>query len=259
MIDLLIDIGNSRIKLALVDNHDYEYLGAFPTTEIRSEASAHAFLQKLDFNPEHIYISSVANPALEMELRTVIASKWNILPVFMSTQATCCGITNGYQHAFKLGVDRWMALMGAQTFTHDSFIVIDSGTALTVDSVYEGKHQGGFIVPGLQTLRSSLMHKTAQLDETCTTLEPISEVNREVDFLARDTQSAICGGTLYMVASFINQVIFDIQAKLDQPVKVYFTGGDGQLLSGLIDVQSEYIEDLVLLGIFNVKENIKKG
>ena len=259
MIELFIDMGNSRIKVALIDDGEYAYLGAFAIEQISTKMRTQSFFQQLDFVPDHVYISSVADSSLELQITTAIEQKWHILPVFMSTQVTCCGIVNGYDKASKLGVDRWMALMGAQALTQCDFMVIDAGTAITVDAVREGQHQGGMIVPGLHTLRQALTAKTAQLSEDCTHLNLPSKMTRPGGFLATNTQSAICGGTLYMAAAFVNQVIFDLQSQANKPFKIYFTGGDGQRLSSLTNVPSEYVEDLVLQGIINVKENLKKG
>ncbi|MEA3405364.1 MAG: type III pantothenate kinase [Pseudomonadota bacterium] len=259
MIDLFIDVGNSRIKLALLDNDNYEYLGAFPVDNLMSDKISTEFFSQLDFKPDHIYISSVTDASIEMLLRDLIAESWQLLPIFMSTQSYCCGIHNGYSKAHQLGVDRWMALMGARAQTSGSFIVIDAGTAITVDMVLDCEHKGGLIVPGIQTMRSSLMKETANLDQTCH--EPIasSDDDESSNSLAIDTQSAICGGTLYMAAAFVNNVIFDIQSQYINHFDIYITGGDGQLLSSLINTRNEYIEDLVLLGMINIKENIKNS
>jgi type III pantothenate kinase len=62
-----------------------------------------------------------------------------------------------------------------------------------------------------------------------------------------------------MTAAFINQIIADLHNRVEQPLEIFFTGGDGQLLSSLTNACSEYVEDLVLQGIINVKESIKKG
>ena len=261
MIDLLLDIGNSRVKLAIVEDNDYEYLGAFSIDNLASESIALTFLDQLDFIPNHIYVSSVASEQVEMQLRQAIACNWGLMPIFMSTQVECCEVKNGYQQPFKLGVDRWLALMGARGYTPDDFIVIDAGTAITVDFVQSGQHQGGFIVPGLATLRHSLTNNTANLNANCHRDEPYreTEVSRPAQLLATNTRSAICGGTLYMASAFVNSLITDVLGQSDRLPNIYFTGGDGQLLSSLLTIDSDYIEDLVLQGIINVKENIKKS
>lgn len=259
MIDLLIDIGNTRIKLAVYDDSNYEYLGAFAADKLASNESACKFLNKLDFTPSNIYISSVASPEVELEVRTAIANKWGLLPIFMSTQAECCDLVNGYSKPSQLGVDRWLAMVGARSLTKAPFVVIDAGTAITVDSVDQGKHQGGFIVPGLKSMRETLTANAVNLNEDCQNiLMDTAYKDRPAGFMAIDTQAAICGGTLYMASAFVNTLIADLQ-NASPNYKIYFSGGDGQLLSSLFSGKSEYVEDLVLLGIINVKESIKKG
>ena len=263
MIELLLDIGNSRVKLALVEDHDYEYLGAFSIENLTTESTALTFLDQLDFIPSHVYVSSVASEQVDMQIRQAVASKWGVMPIFMSTQLDCCDVKNGYDQPFKLGVDRWLALMGAREYTSNDFIVIDAGTAITVDQVKAGQHQGGFIVPGIRTLRQSLTNNTANLTADCDLGidEPGIDSNpsRPAQFLATNTQSAICGGTLYMASAFVNGLITDLLSSSETLPNIYFTGGDGALLSSLLTMNSDYIEDLVLQGIINVKESIKKS
>ncbi len=257
MIDLFIDLGNSRIKLAIVDNDNYEFLGAFPLAQLSATDNGNDFFAELDIDPQHIYVSSVADAAIELTLRQLIADQWQLLPIFMSTQSECCQIQNGYEQAHQLGVDRWMAIMGARSLTSGSFIVIDAGTAITVDTVYDDQHLGGLIVPGIATMRESLTAGTANLNAQCDQLMS-DEGDSNLDSLAVDTQSAICGGTLYMAAAFASTIVEDIQSKYVTHLEVYITGGDGPVLGGLIGSKCEYIEDLVLLGMINIKENLKK-
>lgn len=259
MIDLFIDVGNSRIKLALLDGDNYEYLGAFPVDKLVSTENSSHFFSQLDCQPDHIYISSVAEAGIEMKLRDLIAELWQLLPVFMSAQSACCDIHNGYSQAHQLGVDRWMAMMGAREQTSGSFIVIDAGTAITVDAVIDGEHKGGLIVPGIQTMRTSLLQEAANLNPDCHALIDSTQDKKSLGPLASDTQSAICGGTLYKAAAFVNNVIVDIQSQYINHLDIYLTGGDGALISSLLNIPNEYIEDLVLLGMINIKENIKNG
>jgi len=259
MIDLFIDVGNSRIKLAVLEKDNYEFLGAFSNEQFISSSSTTDFFGELDFKPDHVYISSVVDASTNMLLSDLIAETWQLLPIFMSTQAECCGVTNGYSQPHQLGVDRWMAMIGAAGQTSGNFIVVDAGTAITVDSVIDGQHLGGLIVPGISTMRSSLMHETAHLDASCQMQSDVSTDDNKVNKLPTDTQSAICGGTLYMAAAFVNTIIEDIQRQHIHHFDTYLTGGDGKLLSQLINVENDYIEDLVLQGMINIKENIKNS
>ena len=162
MSDLFIDVGNSRIKFALLEHNHYEYLGPYVQAELSDEDALLDCLENLQVIPSRIYICSVGATAFEHRLREAIMRLWSILPVFMVTQSSFGALQNGYEDPYQLGVDRWMAMVGASVMIQSPFVVIDAGTAITVDAVNAGEHLGGLIVPGLQTLRHCLVSKTAK-------------------------------------------------------------------------------------------------
>lgn len=258
MIDLFIDMGNSRIKLAILEDDAYEYIGAYPYKSILNDGGLVEVLSTVDIVPDQVYVSSVSCNAAEHQLREAVLSLWSIFPIFLNTQINCCGLENGYDDPLKLGVDRWMALVGSHTITRKPYIVIDAGTAITLDAVHDNRHVGGFIVPGVTTMRQSLIDNTAKLSIDCNGMESVDRDETVTNILPRNTQSAICAGTLYMAASFVDSVIFDLQHEFGCLFKVYVTGGDGKQLARLINADCEYIEDLVLLGMVNVIESVKK-
>lgn len=259
MIDLFIDLGNSRIKFAVVDDEGYEYIGAYPIKPFKDNTDVAALLASLNTVPDNVYVASVSSETIEHELREAISSLWSIFPIFLNTQVQCCELKNGYKEPLKLGVDRWMSLVGASAFKKSSFLVVDAGTAITLDAVHDNQHLGGFIVPGIQTMRESLSDNTAKLTNECDAIEEFdTDEASSKDLVPTDTQTAICAGTLYMAASFIDSAIFDLEHELGCRFKVFVTGGDGYKLASLINSNSEYIEDLVLLGMINMTESVKK-
>ncbi|WP_178862250.1 type III pantothenate kinase [Thiomicrorhabdus cannonii] len=254
MTELFIDIGNSRIKFALADSQHLEFLGAFSIAELNTVDLLVDLLEDFDIQPDRIFIVSVGSAQFEHDLREAIAIVWREHPVFLSTQVACCGLQNGYTQPLQLGVDRWMAMLGARSFTHKDFIVIDAGTAITVDAVVEDKHLGGFIFPGLSTMRQSLTSGTAKLSADCSQ----SLMAEQSAFLATNTADAICGGSLYMAAATLNNLLFDLQAELGATFKIYLTGGDAKLIAPLLNSKVELVTDLVLQGMRQVTESLKK-
>lgn len=74
------------------------------------------------------------------------------------------GVRNGYEDYRGLGMDRWLALVGAFTLARKACLVLDLGTAITADFVSsEGGHLGGFICPGMPLLRSDLRTHTSRI------------------------------------------------------------------------------------------------
>ncbi len=251
MYKIFFDIGNSSVKWATVDNGYYEPHKAFKLDDVVSNGLD--FLD-LEQQPKEVYFSSVADRRNVDVFKSLIQSEWQVIPTQLGAQKSCCGLLSGYEDFTTLGDDRWLAMLGALEEFQEPVIVIDAGTAITVDVINEGKHLGGFIVPGLGLQRSSLSLNTADLpdyndDETVETSND--------NILATDTASAILGGTLYMIAAFLNQLIFDVKTQFSSEFIVVMTGGDATHISRVLDADTVVIPDLVLRGMLFAEETIK--
>jgi type III pantothenate kinase len=253
MSKVFLDIGNSFIKWTTVESGFYEI-----HDPLKIDSVIESGLGALELNnpPKEVFFSSVANAEHVDELKSLIQEEWQILPYQLTAQKQCCGLISGYRDFSTLGDDRWFAMLGALEISGGAFIVIDAGTAMTVDAVIENQHKGGFIVPGLYTMRKSLAANTADLADYNG-----SDLSSEVDALealATNTSSAILGGTLYMTAAFINHLLSDLSHQLNTPFDVFLTGGEAQSLQPLLDVESELVPDLVLQGMMFYEESVKK-
>ncbi len=255
MVKLFLDLGNTRIKVALEDDSGYQYLGPISMTDFSNFDLLDDFLGSA--KPTNVFMSSVLSPNELDTVKSIIQSTYELFPVMLTSQKSCCGLTTGYDDFNQLGDDRWMALQGLYSITKDPAIVIDAGTAMTIDAILSGQHLGGFIVPGLNSLKASLGSDTANLTMV---EESSSSASDKVPagLLATNTESAILGGVLYMTASFCNRLIADLNQQIGTQFKVYITGGNAHKLNGLIDVQSEVVPDLVLLGMKKIVESVKK-
>lgn len=254
MYKLFLDIGNSFVKWSSVVQGDYIHQNSIKLEHVLG--SELTMFEEYGV-PAEVYISSVADAASVDALKLIIQERWQVFPVQLSSQKLCCGLVNGYDDFSQLGDDRWFAMLGAIGIYSEPVIVVDAGTALTVDAVIDGKHQGGFIVPGLHGMRMALANSTADLSNvSATTL--VNNDETVIQALASNTDSAILGGTLYMSAAFLNQLIGDLNDQFQTVFKVLLTGGEALQFSSLLDVNFDYIPDLVLQGMVNVEESVKK-
>ncbi len=254
---LFLDIGNSRIKRALMSHGDYQIL---PPLDLESFLHSNEFDCCWDKKKiEAIYITSVTSHENLEKIKALIQEKCQLFPIILTAQKQGCGLTSGYIDFHKLGDDRWMSMIGAMGFYKDPLLIVSAGTAMTVDAVMEGKHLGGFIVPGLNSLRAALAMDTAALPSTNSeSLENESEASFD-SLLATDTVSAILGGTLYMTAAYINCLRDDLNKQLKTQFRLVLTGGNAKQLFPLIDGPCELIPDLVLQGMINIEESVKKN
>ena len=235
---LLFDVGNTRIKAAV----------SVPGMPLQSLADCGT--GRSDFpaqwsrveTPESIFVASVA--AEEPCDRIAVWSKktWDLETQRLTVKQNVGGMRTAYKYPGQLGVDRWLAALGAYHLARKQAVcVVDAGTALTVDVVDgEGLHHGGLIAPGFNLMIESLTKNTARLE-----LENISVP----DIFALDTESAISLGCADYVAGMIDRVAMRLKT-FGMNVDTWFiTGGQGELVNSISNIEFTLVPDLVLQGI----------
>jgi type III pantothenate kinase len=120
---------------------------------------------------------------------------------------------------------------------------VDAGTAFTVDVVdASGLHRGGYIIPGLKLMRSSIEQNTA------IRLDP--DYSFMAESLGHSTEEAVFNGTLTALVATINMQVGFVSSELNQCGKVYFSGGDAGLLHKHAAIpESEIVPSLVFEGL----------
>lgn len=164
---LLIDAGNTRIKWALVNGGAWLGHGAVPVDsadELPRAVAEH--LGNTGVNPRdirHIWVSNVAGDEVAQRVLDIDAAQPCQLH-FIVARERQCGVRNGYANAGQLGSDRWAALIGAWGLARRACMVVNCGTAITVDTLSgQGEFLGGLILPGPDLMQRSLAGATNQL------------------------------------------------------------------------------------------------
>lgn len=232
---LLIDIGNSRLKWALVDQG--QLVPGENHAHLRQPESVLSRLPELE--PEAIWIASVAGADLETGIDQVLRARWPLVPRFARSQAQCMGLTNVYPEPQRLGVDRWLAMLAAWSHFRRAILVVDAGTALTVDGVDgDGRHLGGLIAPGLGAAQGAVLGTTR-----------FGGGDGDFAFgegLGRDTQSCVRQGALLACSGAIDRAAALVAA--NDPVQL-ITGGDAGLLLPFLHGGWQHRPLLVLEGL----------
>ena len=238
---LLIDIGNTCLKWATYQSNT---LGAVSSLKHRGEdlcVSLETAFKSLP-TPQQLWLAHVIDPA---RIETIIAwmtARWQILPTVAHSQPQWLGLKNGYIEPARLGVDRWLGLMGVWSQKKAPFCLISAGTAITIDVVEpEGQHQGGLILPGWALALTALSTYTYG----CQRLTP-SVISTDVGPWARETTAALEGGRTYFY-----QALFE-RLKKDVPsghIDYWLTGGDAEHIRPFLPFSTQYQPNLVLLGL----------
>jgi type III pantothenate kinase len=238
--NLLIDLGNSRIKWAVAEGAELRERGAAHYAGRRLTDVLETMV-RIDGSLRQGLVASVAGRGVNRELVSWFQRRYRLEPSFVHAQAAGFGIVNAYPEPDRMGADRWAALIGARRRTSDAVSVVDCGTAITVDFLnHHGQHLGGLIGPGILTMRRALYGATAGIPD---------EGEGAVTPLATDTRSAVTAGTLYAAAAFVDRVHAEVEREQAGPLPCLITGGDAPLLQPLLQARSEWARDLVLEGL----------
>ena len=240
--NLIIDIGNTRLKWATLQGDGLLVSHALLNHEITQQQLI--VIWRLQPVPEKLAIACVGSASL-LELVTKVAVKlWPTVYIhYVTSKSDALGVYNAYQSPEKLGVDRWLALVAVRYFYQCSACLVDCGTAITIDLIdVNGRHQGGFINPGLMLMRKSLSIGTARL--------PSNETDYEVG-PANCTQAAIYSGTLFAAVGLIEHVV----SQHTNGSQLILTGGDAEVVAAQLKNKLIIDNDLVLRGLVVVLES----
>lgn len=233
---LLLDIGNSRVKWAEWDGSAIVPGGAV----VHDGKPADAVSRIEADEPEAVWVASVTGPVHELNMTKAITGRWHLQPKFVRAEATRDGLVNGYAEPQRLGVDRWMGLLGAWTKTGGACVVADAGTALTVDAVDAGgRHLGGVIAAGLSTSEKAVLGATRF---------PTRDKPLEThDGLGTDTEACVRQGAMLSVLGAIGRA-----AAVVPGARCFLTGGDAAALLPYLPGAWEHWPSLVFEGLLAV-------
>jgi len=239
---LAIDLGNSHLKWGVFSDNQWTFKSKVPNYEI---CYLETKLSKID-PVGTVVVSSVADRSTKNFLEQLL-SKIGLYPTWIYSKPFQCGVTNHYKIPTQLGSDRWAAIIAAWNMFHYPCIVVNIGTAITVDAISEnGNFIGGYIFPGPYILKQSLLENT-QID--------LIEDNDYQDF-PQSTSSAIHGGIVLALIGLIEktQQLFKSHLHCSEH-KCILTGGGANFLKPYLHVPYVEIENLVLEGLIIIAQD----
>lgn len=277
---LLIDIGNTRIKWALVSRgrlgrmhadvhagwtrqdfvrhlfgrlvgqHAIAPVGS--ARRILERRSGHAttragFQRKGDARGviQRILVVSVAGDRVDRLVTAAALSQLGVRPEFFASERSVAGVTTMYAEPWRLGADRLAGAIGAHRIARGRAVCfIGVGTALTLDLIDEqGRHLGGAIVPAPPLMKGSLLTKTNGIRRRA------HGVSSSGGFFARNTHAAIEQGSRYAAAAVIDRAVLEARTLIGRTPLVLVTGGGALAIRRLIRSRHVLVPDLVLQGL----------
>jgi type III pantothenate kinase len=241
---LVIDIGNTRLKWAWLTNTGLSDQQAV----VHHDAKAGMWTAALFDSPQHpsrVLVSNVAGKEMAKTLAKLTKKLLHIEAEFITAAQEYHGLTNGYLDPTLLGADRWLALIGAWTIAKGALCVVDAGTSVKVDSVdAHGQHLGGLIAPGIHMMREALMNNTSDIAKAAALSTPSL-----AGVLANNTVGAVSRGAVFALAGMADRAAEIIEHSTGTVPRLFITGGDAGMITGIMRKHGEIVPDLVLQGL----------
>jgi len=243
MINLVIDIGNSRTKIALFNQHDLMFNLSIDQLTI-----------------DHLKMLKDEHPQLKQAILSSVRERDDKLIDFLPDnfdlfveldQNTKLPIENLYETPETLGKDRLAAAIGAnELFPNQNLLIIDAGTAITYDLVSElNQYLGGNISPGLSMRFKALNHFTGKL--------PLVSASDDFRLFGENTNDAIISGVQNGLIYEISQTIESFNRNYDN-LMVIMTGGDSDFFDRKLNYSIFVNFNLTLIGLNRILEHNAK-
>ena len=235
---LLLDLGNTRLKWAIVSAHTWLARGAVAWEEDVAAVLAAAWRQQA--RPQQIFGASVVDTAREAQIERVVMEVFARPVAWVRTPAEACGVRIAYAEPQRLGVDRFLAMVAAHAAGASPCVLAGIGTALTLDALTaDGRHLGGLIAPGPLLMQQALYGATVRV-------KPYQPGT--IRDIADNTADAVVSGCWQAVAALIERFATKLAAPSDG-IRLLLDGGDAASLLPLLGVPAELAPDSVLRGL----------
>jgi type III pantothenate kinase len=248
----LIDLGSSRVKwqvrsetgaVMAEGRDDWSAVSAKPTLPSR--------------RPAEVWLARVGPEARERTLVDWLRDRYGDVPVHSVRPRIegPAGLSLDYDHR-QLGADRYCALLGVLARSREPAVVIDAGTAVTLDLLAaDGRHLGGYIMPGFRAglAAVSRLFPDALQAQVASLLEADPSRRDAACRPGHDTGEALFLGWMHGLAAALDRLGSSPDLRQYGEAEWWITGGDGPWLAGLLGRPVRVEPDLVFDGLWLCK------
>ncbi|MEW9853978.1 type III pantothenate kinase [Novosphingobium sp. M1R2S20] len=256
---LAIDAGNTNVVFALFEGRTLKGRWRIATDPRRTgDEYAVWLMQLLEIRGverqaiDRIIISTVVPRALH-NLDVLSRHYFGIEPLIAGQGAASYAIDIDVDEPRSLGADRAVNAVAAHAKYAGDLIVIDFGTATTLDVIdFNGAYKGGIIAPGINLSLDALVGNTAMLPRIAI------EVPESSSVIGRNTEDQMLIGVFWGYVAMMEGLIARIRSQIGRPAKVIATGGLAVLFDEAADIFDAVDPDLTLEGLAILAERASK-
>src|SRR5471032_2820850 len=240
---LELDCGNSFIKWRVL-GADIRLVVAEGVVD--SDLALLESLNGLDeLTLQHCRMVSVRTADETAALISLLAGAFGVSVACAAPAREMSGVRNGYDDYEKLGLDRWLAMLGGFHLAAGACLVLDFGTAVTADFIAnDGEHLGGFICPGMPLMRNQLRTHTRRIRYDDVAAEEAMESLAP----GRTTAQAVERGCSLMLQGFAATQLSLAREYLVDDFEIFITGGDAGLVEAILP-GARLVPDLIFVGL----------
>jgi len=222
---ILVDIGNTHTEFAQLSKNTLLPIAVFPTFELQDRFNALHFEKKTEF-----YIASVIpkmHPIFQ-DYPLLHFINYSLIPT----------LKIDLPQPDQIGIDRLLTALGAYTLIQGACLIIDSGTATTLNYVDEtATFQGGIILPGFDMATKALHQFTAQI--------PMIKIEPDINLVGKNTKEAVQIGLFQGMSYALNGFIASFKQK---KVTVIGTGTGLSLIKDSVNLD-QFEPNLLMIGL----------
>jgi type III pantothenate kinase len=250
---LLIDIGNTRLKWGCETSGRIEQTGVLDSTRLTQSALDNGLSSIA--KPKSAWVSSVGSPSSLKVLVGWLLQRYQLNAQIVKVRQPVTGFSNAYADLDSLGVDRWVAAIGARECVDvkegareyaqvKDIIIVDVGTAITIDCLTtDNVFQGGVIYPGYRLMHDSLVGGTSGIKSAFLETDQI---------IGKTTSECVNSGIALGVAGAVERIVLEMQGCIGAETQILLTGGGAQALSCKARLDARYEPNLVLYGLIKI-------
>ncbi|MDI2146257.1 MULTISPECIES: pantothenate kinase [Pseudomonas] len=240
---LELDCGNSFIKWRVLDGEAGALVAEGVVDSDEALVSGLRSLDKLSLGKCRLV--SVRTEDETNLLIGFLKREFDISVVCATPAREMSGVKNGYEDYERLGLDRWLAMLGGFHLAGGACLVLDFGTAVTADFISsDGEHLGGFIGPGMPLMRNQLRTHTRKIRYGDLAAERALTSHAP----GRNTVEAVERGCSLMLRGFVLTQLEMARSYWGESFSVFITGGDAELVSDVAP-EARVVSDLVFVGL----------
>ncbi len=248
---LAIDAGNTNTLFAVHDGAHWrrQWRSSTVTTRTADEYAVWLAqlmeLSHLSFADFTGCVVSTVVPQSTFHLRNLARRYFEVEPLIIGDGGADFGVPVRIDRPEEAGADRLVNTLGAYVEHGGPLLVVDSGTATTIDVVgADGAFEGGVIAPGINLSMQALYEAAARL--------PRVAIENPGRVVGKNTVASMQSGVFWGYISLIDGLIDRMRAELGAPATVVGTGGIASLFEGASQRIEIYDPDVTIRGLLEI-------